>query len=737
MRKIFSWNEGWKFKKTTILPEEFPNDWSSVILPHTWNSTDGQDGGNDYWRGKAIYSKAFTRPLLKNQGRAIVEFLGAAMTADVWINGQHIARHDGGYSTFRVDITDSLLEDNLLNVVIDNSENQQVYPQKADFTFYGGIYRDVNLITVVSSHFELCKDGMPGIKITPVLQGMDAIVTIETWQTGGDLILVKIQDQEVVMENRNGYASSILTIGNCRLWNGVKDPYLYTATATLKENGKVLDQISSRFGCRSFDFDPDLGFLLNGSSYPLRGVSRHQDHAGNGNALTFSEHKLDMELIKEIGANTVRLAHYQHAQEFYDLCDEEGLIVWAEIPYITMHMPEGRQNTLDQMRELVTQCYNHPSIICWGLSNEITAASQVDDDLVENHQLLNDLCHSMDKSRPTVMAHAFMLEIDSPLIELADLASYNLYFGWYLGELEQNDGFFDDYHKKYPNRIIGFSEYGADANPIYQSNMPESGDYSEQYQCKYHEHILRCIEERPYLWATHVWNMFDFAADGRDEGGNNGKNQKGLITMDRQLKKDAFYLYKAMWSSEPFIHLCGRRYKERSEANTEIKIYSNASEVELYKDGNLVERKSGKGIFMFSVPITDQHKFVARSVDYPNLEDAITIQKVETANPSYSYGKKGNVINWFDKEDFCADYFSIKDTYGELMENNDTKPLVSNIMSMARDSRGDVAKSTAHNKNLEAMLAKMPFQSLIKKAGDAIPSTLVIELNESLQRIKK
>ena len=406
-------------------------------------------------------------------------------------------RSEGGYSTFRVDITEALQEENLLCVTVDNSENDRVYPQKADFTFYGGLYRDVNLILVPAVHFELCKDGGAGIKVTPQvdLEQSAARVTVETWQNGGT-VAITVNGETKVVPSADGHAQAEFTIENVHLWDGLDDPYLYTAQARLSSG----DELSVRFGCRSFAVDPEKGFLLNGREYPLRGVSRHQDREGLGNALTIKEHREDMDIVRELGATTLRLAHYQHAQEFYDLCDEYGLIVWAEIPYITLHMPNGRQNTLDQMRELVAQCYNHPSIVCWGLSNEITASGQVTEDLMDNHRQLNELCHTMDPTRPTTMAHAFMLEMESPIIPIADLGSYNLYFGWYLGDLEQNDSFFDEYHEKFPDRPIGFSEYGADANPQFQDARPEKGDYTESYQCLYHEHILNCIDRRPWLW---------------------------------------------------------------------------------------------------------------------------------------------------------------------------------------------------------------------------------------------
>ena len=515
---------------------------------------------------------------------------------------------------------------------------------------------------------------------------------------------------------------------NVHLWDGIEDPYLYEAKA---EFGG--DVVSTKFGCRTIEFDADKGFILNGRAYPLRGVSRHQDRKGLGNALTTKEHKEDMEFIREIGANTVRLAHYQHAQEFYDLCDEYGIIAWAEIPYITAHMPNGRQNTIDQMRELITQCYNHPAIVCWGLSNEITASGTVSDDLLDNHRVLNDLCHAMDKTRPTTMAHVFMLETDSPLIDIPDIGSYNLYFGWYIGELEQNDKFFDDYHKKFPTRVIGFSEYGADANPQYQSKNAEKGDYSETYQCVYHEHLLKCIEEHPYLWATHAWNLFDFAADGRDEGGKNGENQKGLVTFDRKLRKDAFYLYKAHWSKEPFVHLCGSRYVDRAEEKTEIKVYSNQSEVTLLVDGKEVATKTGGKIYTFQIPLTGERVITAKSGE---LSDTMIIRKAEKANPSYRM-VGGEVVNWFDADTFDPTCFSIKDTLGALMQHPKAGAIVGRMMQAARASRGDVASATAGNANLERMMAGMTLQSLLKQAGPAIKPEQIQSLNAALQQIKK
>jgi beta-galactosidase len=733
MRKIILLDKNWTFYKN---PDSTQGE--EVSLPHTWNAVDGQDGGNDYYRGTCKYECHFSRPELETDGKAYLEFDGAAMTADVVINGTKAVHHEGGYGAFRADITQYLKDENKLEVYVDNSDNTKVYPQKADFTFYGGLYRMVKLVTVSKNHFELDYAGGTGIKVTPEVtltdaaaKKADAKVTVELWMVGdAEAVTVTIDGQQKETPVENGYAKAVFDLANVHLWDGVDDPYLYTAKAELSDG----DIVETTFGCRSFSIDPQKGFFLNGRSYPLRGVSRHQDRAGAGNALTHEMHREDMEIIKELGANTIRLAHYQHAQEFYDLCDENGMIVWAEIPYITMHMSDGTENTLSQMRELVVQNYNHPSIVCWGLSNEITAASAVNEELLENHRKLNDLCHALDMTRPTVMADVFMLETDSPMLEIPDMNSYNLYFGWYLGELEQNDSFFDAYHTTYPDRVIGLSEYGADANPAYHSANPERGDYTEEYQCIYHEHMAKMIEERPYLWATHVWNLFDFAADGRDEGGKHGVNQKGLVTIDRKLKKDAFYLYKAYWSKTPFVHVCGRRYVERTEDVTEIKVYSNEQSVTLFVDGVERETSEGSKVFKFKVPITGTHKIRAVS---GTCEDEITVKKVQKSNQDYIFNKQGDVVNWFDRDDFKADHYSISDTLGELAQNEMANAIVQRLMAQASASRGDVAESVKDNPALQRMMQRMTLVSLLKQAGDAVREEQMKALNDALQKIPK
>ena len=709
MRKITTLAEGWRFLKAAIPVDTamaYAAQGEAVTLPHTWNG----ELTEEETAGECVF----------------LELNGAAMTAEVFLNGEKLARHEGGYSAFRVELTAKLAEENILAVSVSNEDNATVYPQKADFTFYGGLYRDVKLISVPAEHFELLKDGTPGIKVTPAvdLEKKCATVTVETWHNG------KTVDITVNGETKTVEREASFLIENVHLWDGLDDPFLYTASARLASG----DEVSTRFGCRTFACDPEKGFFLNGRSYPLRGVSRHQDLKGKGNALSYADHAADMAIIRELGANTLRLAHYQHAQEFYDLCDENGIVVWAEIPYITMHMQNGRQNTLDQMRELITQCYNHPCIAVWGLSNEITAASAVNDELLENHRALNELCRRMDPTRLTTMANVFMLEIESPILEIPDINSYNLYFGWYLGELEQTDEFFDEYHARYPDRVIGFSEYGADANPAFHSSHPEKGDYTEEYQALYHEHMLRMIEARPYLWATHVWNLFDFAADGRDEGGKHGENQKGLVTFDRSLRKDAFYLYKAAWNkTEPMVHLCGKRYINRAEEQTEIKVYSNQPEVRLFVDDSLVGTQRGKTVFRFRIPLLGEHLIRAEAGE---ASDSMCIRRVSEPDESYIFNKAAStVINWFDAAEIDPSCFSINDTLGEIRSHPQAGAIIDAMMAKGASERGDVADAVKDNPALQRMMGRMTMISLLKQSGADEQS--IKGLNRVLQGIKK
>ena len=660
MRTTINMNDGWEFTG----PQ---GDTTTVNVPHTWNAEDGQDGGNDYWRGTCVYRRTFVTPHFDADQRVYLEFQGVNATADVEVNGTAVAHHDGGYSTFRADITDQLVdgpgESNTLTVHVDNSINDHVYPQKADFTFYGGIYRPVSLLIVNASHFDLDHFGSPGFSVTTDIADESAEVSVSCWVdhvfkgitvkaaiNAADGTQVALFNCEIY--KLNGQRSVVMFFGRTvldhpHLWDGVNDPYLYTIILQIQTaDGTVVDEVKGRFGVRSFSIDPDKGFFLNGRAYPLRGVSRHQDRKGIGNALTDDMHREDMAIIRDLGANTIRLAHYQHSQTFYDLCDEAGMVVWAEIPYISEHMPAGRDNTISQMTELITQNINHPSICMWGLSNEITISTKNKADMLDNHRVLNDLVHNMDPTRPTTLACYAMCGPFNKSAFVSDVVAWNLYLGWYVPGLFLNKLWFGFWRLVHPKRAIGMSEYGCEAMPNLHSSHPRREDHSEEYQCIYHEYMLRFFATRPYFWATHVWNMFDFAADARDQGGEPGMNHKGLVTFDRTIRKDAFYAYKAFWSKEPFVHVCGSRYNQRAEKITLVKVYSNQPTVELLVDGKPLATKKGDKVFSFYVPLGAPGETTVVEARSGDLSEHIAITRVARPNPAYKLGKKKQKNNW-------------------------------------------------------------------------------------------
>ena len=712
MRQILKFNDNWEFLKgvSEINAAEVGE---SITIPHTWNATDGQDGGNDYFRGTCLYRKVFRSDLLPKAKKYYLEINGANSSADVYMNGKRLAHHDGGYSTWRVNITGYLRTENTLCILVDNAPNEEVYPQVADFTFYGGIYRDVNIVCVEETHFDLEYFGGKGLVITPEIAETAANVKIDTYVNDmekGDEISFCIFDADgnAVAQYQSANTSAVLTIEDVHLWNGRIDPYLYTADVAIIRGGEKIDQISSRFGCRTFRIDAETGFILNGKEYPLHGVSRHQDRWQIGNALLPEHHLEDMDLICEVGANTIRLAHYQHDQYFYDLCDERGMVIWAEIPYISRHMSGGNENTMLQMRELIVQNYNHPSICVWGLSNEITMDGAKDPDLIANHHKLNDLVHEMDKTRPTTVACISMCDIDEKYVHISDVVSYNHYFGWYGGSLDEYGTWYDKFHEKYPNKPIGCSEYGCEALNWHNSN-PESGDYTEEYQAIYHESLIRQLFTRKYIWSTHVWNMFDFGADARAEGGENGQNHKGLITIDRKYKKDAFYAYKAWLVSpdvDPFVHICGKRYVDRVEEVTKVTVYSNLPEVELFVNGESIGKKSAEDhFFYFEVQNIGETELVAVAGE---CRDESRICKVDKMNPDYILREQGAVLNWFDITE-VEGRFSLNDKIGDITKTLRGKLWMMGLfLTMAKKMSGGKSKSADKDKKKKKKKNKNP-----------------------------
>lgn len=747
MRKTLPLSTDWYFKQNvdsaSHAPKKAGRDFAAVTLPHTWNALDGQDGGFDYARCASWYYRTVRVKPQKGE-RVYLEFLGANSICKVFANGKEIAEHKGGFSTFRCDITDFIHFGKVkLAVLCDNGENKEVYPQTADFTFFGGLYREVNIITVPESHFDLGYYGTPGVAVTPkVNEDGSADITLNAYVTNakaGQKVRFTV-DGQIATADAEKQCTATVRLENPHLWNGRKDPYLYSVTAELLDSdGLTLDEVTQRFGVRTFSVDPEKGFFLNGEPYPLHGVSRHQDRLDMGWAITEKEHREDMELIAEVGANTIRLAHYQHSQTFYDLCDEYGMIVWAEIPFISNFMDneDARQNTASQMKELVLQNYNHPSIVCWGISNEITIGGEVPS-LYDNLHMLNDLCHELDKTRLTTMAQLSMVEMESKMNEITDLVSYNHYFGWYIGDVADNGPWLDEFHQMHPDICLGVSEYGCEGILKYHNDHPQVQDYSEEYQAYYHEKMLETFATRPYLWSTHVWNMFDFASDMRDEGGVKGRNNKGLVTFDRKIKKDSFFIYKAYWTTTPFVHLCSRRYADRPSETVTIKVYSNCDNVTLLVNGEEIQTLAGSKVFTFeNVPLQDGENTVkAVSGD---VFDEMTLRRTAEANPEYELagGKTGEgVKNWFDGEEtkmvltFRDGYLSVKDKLGDLMKTAEGEKLIAGAIDfVGREMNMSIGKG------MLSMIKNFTVEKIFSMAGARVPQSLFPVVNAVLQQI--
>ncbi len=754
MRKTINIDQGWKFiREDAGLPAEFPEHWQDVDLPHTWNAVDGMDGGGNYYRGRCWYARTFETPGQPLPGgRVYVEILAAGQQAAVYVNGKEAVYHEGGYSAFRADVTGLCREDgeNLLAVACDNSNKDSVYPQSADFTFYGGLYRGVNLISVPHTHFDLDHFGGPSLKVTPrPCPCGGAKFELESWVTDPDenfTVMYAIRDEEgreVAAAVRPASDPNVtVAVPSARRWS-VDDPYLYTVTAILQRRNEAYDEVSARVGVREFSCDPQKGFILNGVATPLRGVSRHQDKLYQGNALTRADHFEDARIIKELGANTIRLAHYQHAQDFYDACDQLGFVVWAEIPFISVFNqdPAAHENCISQMKELIIQNYNHPSICFWGISNEILIGG-ISDKLVENHHELNKLAKELDPTRLTTIAHVSMTPTSGPMHHITDVESYNHYFGWYGGKMEDNGPWLDKFHAEHPDICLGLSEYGCEGIVTYHGPEPACKDYSEEYQALYHEHMARVLDERPWIWSSHVWNMFDFGCAARNEGGVAGRNNKGLVTMDRRTKKDSYYIYQAYWTKTPMVHICGRRYAQRAGETTEIRVYSNQPQVELLIDGESVGKQAGDKVFVFTVALEPGFHIVAAKAG--DAMDSITLEKVEQEPAIYVLPevkeRAEGVANWFKLAgdldltapmEFPEGKYSVKDSMETLARSPEALEMVREAVKLATNF--DLSPGVG----MWDMMKSMTPEGMMTMGGSTMPRGFLESLNAKLIQIDR
>ena len=746
MRTITPINDGW----TLTFPKgERPAE--AVTLPHTWNAVDGMDGSGSYLRTTAVYTRSFAAPRQPLPGgRVYIDIPAAALKATVKVNGQLAVTHEGGFSGFRADITDLChAGENELAIEVSNEDTPSMYPASADFTFYGGLYRGVRLISVAGTHFDLDYYGGPGLKVTPrPTEDGGAAFEIESFVTNGSddfTVQYTVEDgygTEVAAASRPcGSAKVVLYVPEAELWS-MDEPNLYIVTARLQRRNETYDEVFANVGVRSYGVTPDGGFAINGVSTPLRGVSRHQDRLYKGNALTADDHYEDAQIIKELGANTIRLAHYQHSQDFYDACDALGFAVWAEIPFISVFKPadEAHEHCRRELTELIVQNYNHPSIMFWGLSNEILIGG-ISQKLVDCHHDLQALAKELDPTRLTTIAHVSATPTDGPMHHITDVESYNHYFGWYGGKTEDNAPWLDKFHAEHPDICLGLSEYGCEGILSWHSSTPQCKDYTEEYQALYHEQMAQVLEDRPWIWASHVWNMFDFGCAARNEGGVAGRNNKGLVTIDRKTRKDSFYVYQAYWSRMPMVHIAGRRYAQRAGQTTEVKVYSNADTVTLYCNGRVVGTQTAHRVFRFTVALDDGFNTLVAVTD--EAKDSITLEKVDTEPACYTLPefneRREGVANWFKQMgsldltapmEFPEGYYSVRDSMEEIAKNDEALALVVKAVKLATnfDMRPGVG--------MWDMMKTMSPEAMAGMAS-TMPDGFIESLNAQLIKIKK
>jgi beta-galactosidase len=621
-RTDYTLDHGWRF-----IRQDVPNaqslhfsdsHWQSVTLPHTWNNLDGQDGGGNYYRGPGWYRKHFSISSWQKGKSYFLRFEAASLVADVYVNGQHVGQHKGGFSAFCFDVTNVVhAGDNLLAVRVDNARDPAVPPQSGDFTICGGLYRDVHLLVLNPVSINPLDDASPGVYLVQkrISQNSAQIHLITklrniyaTDQSAQVRCTIKDADQNQVTQTfsnvtipANGTADALadISINQPHLWNGVTDPYLYYATIDVLHNDKVVDRIVQPLGLRYYSVDPNNGFALNDGHYWLHGVDVHQDFYNRGWAITPKQIDQNYRLIREMGVTAVRLAHYQHPDYEYSVCDRLGIVVWAEVALVNRinDTPDFSDDTKQQLRELIKQNFNHPSICFWSLYNELGFRGPRN---IERWKLvaeLNDLAHQLDGTRLTTAAT--MQDADHPINWIMDITGFNRYFGWYKETLDSWPTALDAIHAAYPNRAIAVSEYGAGASvhqhEVYPTTHPntEGWWHPEEWQGIFHEHAYAAMQDRHWLWGTFAWCMFDFASDGRKEGDQPGRNDKGLVTADRKIRKDAFYFYKANWNDDPFVYITSKRFNPRPPGATTLKVYSNCGVVELFLNGQSLGRKTG------------------------------------------------------------------------------------------------------------------------------------------------
>ncbi len=749
MEKKMLLKKDWRFRKEN-------GEWETVTIPHTWNGQDGQDG-TGMWRGKGIYEREISFSEEEWKKSLYLEIGAASLVSSVYINQHQVYTNTCPYAMYRVPINEYIKNGkNIISIEVDNSHNEEVYPHMADFSFYGGLYRNVSIIAAEKIHFDYLDGSRDGIYLSAEqLEKNRWNLNIKGSVINEDIeckAIVKcklLNENDIVCQKEievsvKGHAdfSMDVSVTNPHLWNGVKDPYLYQVVVTMEADGKVMDERKIPFGFRSIQITADKGLFLNGEHIKIRGVARHQDFGNLGCAITEKEMNKDMELIQELGANSVRLSHYQHDDYFYRLCDEKGILAWAEVPFISTPptSKEAFANIREQMERLVKQCYNHCSIYCWGVQNELSVTGE-NEALYDYVREMEQYVKKLDSTRYTAEANIYSVENTSMLNQLTDIVGYNLYYGWYYKTIPDLQVRLDAFHEECPNMPLLVTEYGVDTNPMYHSYHPQVKDYSEEYQLEFCKNAIQAFEEREFVTGSYVWNMADFGSENRDEGGRKGQNMKGLVTMDRRLKKDAFYLYKAYWSKSPFVKLSGSRFVNRHKEENNLTVLSNLSELQLFVNDVLIEtRDTAEPVTQFRIRLSkigkNEIKVKGFDENGKSYEDCMVLNRVTEEDKSYIAEKKDNravVTNWFEKFDLSdtteviidENAYSTRNTIGELLANEETKSILEKYMDfLLTDARFLRARN-------------MTVDALFGLGGLALPKELALVLNRELNQIKK
>lgn len=629
-RQETPFNNDWSFQGQTVSGAKIEK---SVTLPHSWNTKDAQEG-LVYYRGIGTYQKAFSTEESWEDQRVFIRFDGANITTNVSINETELGEHRGGYGAFVFEITEYLKSgaENILKVVVDNSATLNVIPLVGDFNNYGGIYRPVNLIITNPICITPLDYASPGIYLkqsgvtkqkaeVEVLtklsnkSGQEENISLVTTIFDADRNIIETQKSDEIVTSENQEATHKYTINNPHLWHGKKDPYLYQVKVELLRGDVVIDSKTEPLGLRFFKIDANEGFFLNDEAIDLRGVSRHQDRKDKASAISQADHRQDMDIMLEMGINALRLAHYQHAEVIYDMTDSAGVVVWAELPWIGMpsgflattngyeDTDEFRSNAKNQLYELIRQNFNHPSILMWSIFNEIQSPEGKEP--TEFIKELNAIVKSEDPSRLSVGASMLSPQKHPNIHDITDAIAWNRYYGWYYKMPEDMGAFLDQLHADFPELKVGISEYGAGGSIVQHSDElrppnPMGSPHPEEWQSYYLEENLKIFDDRPFVWGTFVWNMFDFGSHFRKEGDHHGINDKGLVSYDRKVKKDAFYFHKANWSEEPVLHITSSRYIFRKQIETQVKVYTNLDNVSLSINGKEISSKSPeKGIIIW------------------------------------------------------------------------------------------------------------------------------------------